>query len=193
MAALTLIRPTTGRAVHLRVTPRPSNIGESREILRLISQFGEVEYFKSLKYEALPAANTAVVIFREEDAARQCLKRSPVRFRMGKAPPTVALDVGSKTAVKADTRLFQIQADPARANFRDLLNHSHFHGSFMVDSKLAAQGDLERRVPNVGLSDINWRGVEKPWAVVDREKEADAAYKGSGRRKSLQAIYDESG
>ncbi|KAK3110428.1 hypothetical protein LTR53_015285 [Teratosphaeriaceae sp. CCFEE 6253] len=134
MAALTLIRPTTGRAVHFRVMPRPSNIGESREILRLISQFGEVEYFKSLKYEALPAANTAIVIFREEDAARQCLKRSPCRREARRAT-----------------------------------------------------------LPNVGLSDINWRGVEKPWAVVDREKEADAAYKGSGRRKSLHTIYDESG
>lgn len=79
-----LSRPLTNRALHLRLTPRPSNLGESREIHRLISQFGEVEYFKSLKYDALPAPNVALVIFKEETAAKECLRRSPIRFRMGR-------------------------------------------------------------------------------------------------------------
>ena len=69
----------------MRITPRPSNLGESREILRLLSQFGEVEYFKNLKYDALSAPNTALVIYKDESAANECLKRSPIRFRMGKA------------------------------------------------------------------------------------------------------------
>ena len=42
-----LARPIAKRAVHLRITPRPSNISDSREILRLVSQFGEVEYYKN--------------------------------------------------------------------------------------------------------------------------------------------------
>ncbi|USW53981.1 hypothetical protein Slin15195_G073000 [Septoria linicola] len=82
----TLARPTAGRAVHLRITPRPSSLGESREILRLISQFGEVEHFKNLKYDALSMPNAALVIFKDEDAAVHCMKKSPIRFRMGKAP-----------------------------------------------------------------------------------------------------------
>lgn len=80
-----IVRSTTNRAVHLRIFPRPSNLGESREILRLISQFGEVEYFKNLKYDHLSAPNAALVIYKDEDAAQHCLRRSPIRFRMGKA------------------------------------------------------------------------------------------------------------
>lgn len=49
-----------------------------------MSQFGEVEYFKSLKYDALPAPNAALIIYKEEKAAQESLKRSPIRFRMGK-------------------------------------------------------------------------------------------------------------
>ncbi|KAK4503511.1 hypothetical protein PRZ48_004426 [Zasmidium cellare] len=80
-----IVRSTTNRAVHLRIFPRPSNLGESREILRLISQFGEVEYFKNLKYDHLSAPNAALVIYKDEDAAQHCLRKSPIRFRMGKA------------------------------------------------------------------------------------------------------------
>lgn len=54
--------------------------------MRLISQFGEIEYFKSLKYDTLSAPNAALVIYKEEAAAKQCLKRSPIRFRMHRVP-----------------------------------------------------------------------------------------------------------
>ncbi|CAK3737551.1 Hypothetical predicted protein [Lecanosticta acicola] len=81
-----ILRPTANRQVHLLITPRLSNLGESREVLRLISQFGEVEYFKSLKYDPLTAPNAALVVFKDEEAARHCVHKSPIRFRMGKAP-----------------------------------------------------------------------------------------------------------
>ena len=54
-------------------------------MMRLLSQFGEIEYFKSLRHDALTAPNTALLIYKEENAVRECLKRSPVRFRMGRA------------------------------------------------------------------------------------------------------------
>ncbi|KAK3705120.1 hypothetical protein LTR37_013487 [Vermiconidia calcicola] len=79
-----LTRPLSTRAIHLRITPRPSNLGESREILRLLSAFGEIEHFKSLRYDVLSAPNAALVIYKDEAAALECLKRSPVRFRMGR-------------------------------------------------------------------------------------------------------------
>lgn len=157
-------------------------------MLRLISQFGEVEYFKNLKYDTLSAPNAAIVIFRDEEAASHCLKRSPIRFRMGRA--SVA-PVQEEQLTDDNSRIFQIQTNSARAHFRDLLNSSRFHGSFMVDSKSAAQQDLSKRVPIPGLSDVNWRGAEKPWKAVEREREMDGAFKNSGRRKTLQEIYDE--
>ncbi|KAK4555833.1 hypothetical protein LTR86_007053 [Recurvomyces mirabilis] len=180
------VRPTASRAVHLRFTPRPSSLGESREILRLISQFGEVEHFKNLKYDALSAPNTAIVIFREAEAASHCIKKSPIRFRMGPAEQSQDPD----TTVEG-LRLFQIQANTARINFRDQLNSSHFHGNFAIDGKSVAQQDLNHRVPMKGLSDVNWQAVDKPWDIVSREKANHGAFKTSGKRKSLQEIASE--
>lgn len=243
-----LLRPTAARAVHLRTVPRPANLGESREILRLISQFGEVEYFKNLGYEAIPAPNTALVIFKEEAAAQHCLNRSPLRFRMGKAPIGEQVrDAGSSTSRPAEghaqqetqpgppngvlqdtsispfglgqarsmstrslpkppprppqipfqapprplleSRIFQLQAEPARIHFRDHINMGHYHGRFMIDGKSIAQLDLARSVPVPGLSCIDWRAGNKPWRVIEREKERELA--GPTRRKSLRELYDE--
>ncbi|KAK3674208.1 hypothetical protein LTR78_006055 [Recurvomyces mirabilis] len=180
------VRPTANRAVHLRFTPRPSSLGESREILRLISQFGEVEHFKNLNYDALSAPNTAIVIFREAEAASHCIKKSPIRFRMGPAEQSQDPDT-----TEEGLRLFQIQANTARINLRDQLNSSHFHGNFAIDGKNAAQQDLNHRVPMKGLSDVNWRAVDKPWDIVSREKANHGAFKTSGKRKSLQEIASE--
>ncbi|KAK4543955.1 hypothetical protein LTR36_004729 [Oleoguttula mirabilis] len=200
-----LVRPTANRAVHLRITPRPSNIGESREIMRLISQFGEVEHFKNMKYDALSAPNTTIVIFKDEDAAQSCLKRSPIRFRMGKAPPpttstaTPGFNTSSSSPSQStpnanapdEARIFHIQTNAARAHFRDQLNMAHYHGHFAVDGKSAAQQDLATRVPILGLSDVNWRAEDKPWKVTRMERERDGAYRGSGRRRGLMEMWAE--
>ncbi|KAK1056683.1 hypothetical protein LTR74_014740 [Friedmanniomyces endolithicus] len=202
MALPTLLRPTTTRAVHLRITPRPTHLGESREILRLLSQFGETEYFKNLKHDPLSAPNTTIVIFRDEEAAKHCLKRSPIRFRMGKAPPSSSSSSSPVVANANDTSakaggseagfgIFQIQANTARAHFRDILNSSHFHGAFAVDGKAAAQRDLSKRVPMLGLSDVGWHAEVKPWRLVERERERDGAFKGSGPRRTLGEMFEE--
>lgn len=80
-----LVRPIAGRAMHLHIAPRPSNLGESREIMRLMSQFGDIEYYKNLKYEETSQPRSAILIYKETEAANECLRRSPIRFRMGKA------------------------------------------------------------------------------------------------------------
>lgn len=61
-------------------------MGETREILRLLSQFGEIDYFKNLKYDGqgLGLPNIGLVIFKDEEGAKNCFRGSPVRFRMGK-------------------------------------------------------------------------------------------------------------
>ncbi|KAF2215648.1 hypothetical protein CERZMDRAFT_81794 [Cercospora zeae-maydis SCOH1-5] len=245
-----LARSIAGRALHLRISPRPSNLGESREILRLISQFGEVEYFRNLKYDALPMPVAALVIFKSGDAATHCLKKCPIRFRLGRAPvqehverdsparPVVApaatdapartvspqrtggaWGLGQTRALSTqssytsigrlpnpparppqipfqppplpllDSRIFQINAHPARAHFRDQINMAHYHGSFMLDTKSVAQTDLSRTVPLLGLSCINWKKEDQPWRVVDRQKAQERT--GPSRRKSLKELYDE--
>ena len=36
-------------AVHVKVLPRPRNLGESREILRVLEKYGEIVMYKHLK------------------------------------------------------------------------------------------------------------------------------------------------
>jgi len=229
--------------------------------MRLVSQFGEIEYFKNLKYDTLPGPNAALLIFREEEAAQHCLQKSPIRFRMGRAPPKEqrlqqsqqqqqqppsspedrqtqyassspqstprpSAPWGVSTPPHTQTRsistrptlpkpppnpldlpgfshptpattpvpesgIFQIRVSSARASFRDLIKYSHFHGNYLVDSKSAAQLDLAKSVPVVGLSDVDWRAEGKPFRVVEREMLKSGSYRGSGRRKSLMEIYEE--
>ncbi|EME82763.1 uncharacterized protein MYCFIDRAFT_153524, partial [Pseudocercospora fijiensis CIRAD86] len=240
-----IVRSTAARAVHLRISPRPSNLGESREILRLISQFGEVEYFKNLKYDSLAAPNSTLVIFRDEDAAYDCLKRMPIRFRMCRAPvledqepestqqehasmaaqqhPQPNAAAGPKRGgawglsqtrsmstaslpeppsrpyqmpfqappppPPLESRLFQILVNPARINFRDQINMRSYHGSFRIDTKSIAQRHLQQVVPLPGLSCVNWRATDKPWRIIDKER--DEEHNGPQRRKSLKELYEE--
>lgn len=247
-------RSTAGRAVHLRITPRPSNITDSREILRLVSQFGEVEYFKNLKYETLSHPTASLVIFREEKAAQECLKRSPIRFRLGPAEADVEEQLNphqqpdppqqqarkpasayvaaqqsqshlssnsskgptpfgmaqsrslstqslpdppravptlpflqpdpSPNAQQPTSRIFQLQTNPARTNFRDQVDRAEYHGRFNIDTKSAIQQDLARRVPVPGLSCWEWRKPEKPDRLVQKTRAAES-------RKSLMEIWEE--
>lgn len=249
-----LSRSTANRAVHLLITPRPSNISDSREILRLVSQFGEVEYYKNLKYDTLSHPSASLVIFRDEKAAESCLKRSPIRFRLGPAPaanvedqphpqqhshntptpaaatppqqpqnhsplppnsskgpvsspfgmsqsrslsthslPTAPRTTPALPFLHADpspnahtqtSRIFQLQTNPARTNFRDQVDRAEYHGRFMIDTKSAIQQDLAKRVPTLGLSAWEWRKPEKPDRVVQKMR-------GGERGRSLMEIWEE--
>lgn len=108
-----LARPLANRGVHLQITPRPSNLGESREILRLLSQFGEIDYYKSLKYDGqgLGLPNIALVVYKDEEGAKKCFRGSPVRFRMGKVK---AGGQGSRGATKeAQETVEEASEDPS--------------------------------------------------------------------------------
>jgi len=259
-----LARSTINRAVHLRITPRPSNISDSREILRLVSQFGEVEYFKSLKYDTLSHPSASLVIFRDEQAAEQCLKRSPIRFRLGPAEveadledrpehlhnsyeqqqeepqhenhtPTPTAQATSPTSIKGPlsapfgmssaqtrslsthslpeaprsppalpflppddpstalplddlssprSRIFQLQTNRARTNFRDTIDRTQYHGRFRIDGKSAIQQDLASRVPALGLSSWEWRKPNKPERVVLKMRTRNGG-------RSLKEIWEE--
>jgi hypothetical protein len=255
-----LARSTLNRAVHLRITPRPSNISESREILRLVSQFGEVEYYKSLKYDSISLPSASLFIFRDEQAAEQCLKRSPIRFRLGPAeaeadledqqehlhssfeqdrekpqqqqhvstqttqPPNLAAAKGPLSApfgisssqtrslsthslpsaprsppalpfLPSDdlpleelsapkSRIFQLQTNRARVNFRDAVDRTEYHGRFTIDGKSSIQQDLAGRVPALGLSCWDWRKANKPERTVLKMRTQEA-------RRSLQEVWEE--
>lgn len=41
---------TVGRGVHVKIHPQPRNLAESREVLRVLQQYGEVVVYKNLKF-----------------------------------------------------------------------------------------------------------------------------------------------
>ncbi|GAB7364725.1 hypothetical protein MBLNU230_g5524t1 [Neophaeotheca triangularis] len=79
-----IARPVLSRQLQLRIHPRPANLGESRAILNLMSQFGEIEFYRSLKYDSPAVPNTVLLVYRESSAAAEALRKSPVRFLMGR-------------------------------------------------------------------------------------------------------------
>jgi len=40
---------TAGRAVHIKIHPRPLNLSESRQVLRTLEEYGEITMYKHLK------------------------------------------------------------------------------------------------------------------------------------------------
>jgi len=202
--------------------------------------------YKNLKHDKLPLWTTAVAIFREAEAVRTLLRRSPLRFTMeisgsgtvesdyGDAssheevaqhiagpresdamddmqqraeaaqndttqstpPPPVSSQLArgawglpqttrrtfssynrdrkakkpSAPPLDPDTnsgpREYQIQVNLSRMNHTDNINANHYSGNFAINTKSAAQEDLAKRVPMIGLSDVNLRPVDKPWRVV---------------------------
>ncbi|KZM20257.1 uncharacterized protein EKO05_0003657 [Ascochyta rabiei] len=71
------------RSVHLRIVPRPANLSESREMLRVLQRFGDISTYKHLRYEYHnPADNVALAIYRTPDGAQQALNASPLRFAL---------------------------------------------------------------------------------------------------------------
>ena len=94
----------------------------------------------------------------------------------------------SYKAPEPQSRIFQIQTNPARIRFRDQINMGHYHGRFAVRDDIA-QEDLAKRVPIVGLSCIDWKAEDKPWRVMQKEQERE--HKGPNRRKSLRELYEE--
>ncbi|OJD28956.1 pal1-like protein [Diplodia corticola] len=76
-------RSAAAKAVHLKVFPRPTSLSESRELLNVLQQFGEVTMFKSLRLDYLqPAPNTCLAIYRDATSAASLLKASPLRFTL---------------------------------------------------------------------------------------------------------------
>lgn len=43
------LKTLTGNTVHVKIHPRPQTLAESREVLRVLQQYGEVVMYKHLK------------------------------------------------------------------------------------------------------------------------------------------------
>ncbi|KAK6007208.1 hypothetical protein QM012_006216 [Aureobasidium pullulans] len=166
MALSGLIRPIKNRAVHLRLHPRVETLAESREILRLMQQYGRVEMFRNFKYDSLPMATTMIAIFETDEAARKLIEVSPLRFVMS---PEGSPD--------GRQRHYQLQANTSTFHHRDQIDQTVYNGSYKVSSRCPVQEDLAKNVPMLGLSEFTLRKEEKPWRVLrwERQREEESA------------------
>lgn len=121
LPTLKISRSLAGRVVHLQIIPRPVNIAESREVFKILSSFGELQYYKSQRFNAEPNFNGAIVIFKEEKAAREVIQMSPIRFRMGieqekkHAPRSPLMDTGPVQSAQVQTAAMNdLPAAPAQ-------------------------------------------------------------------------------
>ena len=55
---------TAGRAVHVKIHPRPRNLSESREILRVLQQYGEVAMYKHLKVVPFVTGLCSIILLK---------------------------------------------------------------------------------------------------------------------------------
>ncbi|KAL8948637.1 MAG: hypothetical protein Q9222_005188 [Ikaeria aurantiellina] len=70
-------------SVYIKISPRPQNLAESREVLRILQQYGEVVMYRHLKYEApTPTLNAALAIYGNQNAADAAIQASPIRFQL---------------------------------------------------------------------------------------------------------------
>ncbi|KAF2862035.1 hypothetical protein K470DRAFT_213666 [Piedraia hortae CBS 480.64] len=188
-----ILRPTSNRAVHLKLTPRPSSLGESREIYRLLSQLGQIEHFSNLKYDTIPVPNAIIVIFRDESAAKECLRLSPIKLRMERlshsSTETTLENQYLSSPSEPGPKTIQIMSNPAFISFKDQLRHAPYHGAYDLDGKRIDQRELIKSVPHAGLSVVNWRVGQRPWRRIRQERESSASFPGSGsHRKALREL-----
>ncbi|KAF9729095.1 hypothetical protein PMIN06_012594 [Paraphaeosphaeria minitans] len=102
----TSVEALSQRLLHLRISPRPANLSESREIYRLLQRFGEVSKYYHLQFEYhSPAPNSALLIYRDAAAAQAALAASPIRFALERAQHE------PKTAPQADDYNFSLFDD----------------------------------------------------------------------------------
>ncbi|MCJ1245899.1 hypothetical protein MMC30_003103 [Trapelia coarctata] len=135
-AAISNARAVAGRAVHIKIHPRPRNITESREILRVLQQYGEVMVFKNLKYEpGAPAPNTALAIYRKDEAAERAMNASPIRFVYG--------EVGGVEGGGGGNVLFERDSRQDREAMGTGTERGDFHAVEGINASLRTKEDSE--------------------------------------------------
>jgi len=84
------------RAIHLKITPAPRDVRQSREILKLLKGFGDVTMFQNLKYDKTNRAKDAILaVFRTPESASEVLRASPIRFSLAPEKPYNPVSIAS--------------------------------------------------------------------------------------------------
>ena len=199
-ASLPAFARTAGRAVHISVWPRPSNISESRKILGVLQQYGEVVMYQHLKYDpATRAANTVLAIYKERAEAERLLNASPLTFEsMSEGWRAVDRDTQEdpqnveeeRRDAPASGRRFRLRVEPSILNHQAQIQRQHYYSYFEPDTRSIMYSDLASRVPAVGMADCQADKGETPLRLRSKRTMEDQTEKRGPWRESLASLWN---
>ncbi|KAL9118102.1 MAG: hypothetical protein Q9187_005356 [Circinaria calcarea] len=159
MATIRTASVVAGRAVHIKIHPRPRNLAESRQVLRVLERYGEVVMFKHLKYEPqAPAPNSALAIYRYTTGAEKAMKASPMRFVFGTSEGKVkeyGLNAGDENQRRDDQRI-GIRSDSTQEATRQVVEDS-------IEDQITG---VKRPISDADDAAIKELKDRKPWGTT---------------------------
>ena len=195
---------SAGRAVRLKIRPRPSNISESRKILGLLQNYGPIVVYQSLKYDpSSRARNAALVMFREAADADKLCEANPLRIQLSSSGAR-ELGEGESSSLERDeghigevdtladptTKDFHIRVDQSQMNFHSYFQRQHYAGSFDPEKNISAMYlDLQGRVPVSSMADCQLDKGEVPLRMRTRRLEQQKVDKRGVFREPLEEMW----
>ena len=198
-ASLPTYARTAGRAVHVNVWPRPSNISDSRKILGVLQQYGKVVMYQHLKYDpATRAANTVLAIYKERAEAEKLLDASPLIFEsrsegwrlVAQARQGERHNVdGGRREPSASAREFQLRIEPSTLNHQAQIQRQYYYNYFKPDTNNITSSDLVNRVPVLGMADCQVDKGEVPMRLRSKRTMKQQLDKKGPWRESLSSLW----
>ncbi|KAI4251838.1 MAG: hypothetical protein LQ352_004629 [Teloschistes flavicans] len=125
-AARTLARNWQECSIHVKISPRPQNLAESRQVLRVLQQYGEVIMYRHLK-----------------TAAHDAINASPIRFCLERG------ENGWTSRISQDASLEGLDVEPSHVNgekesdnLDEPSQHPSTSGSDLYDENEVPRGEL---------------------------------------------------
>ena len=191
---------TAGRAVHISVSPCPSNIGESRKILSALRQYGDVLMYQHLKYDpATRAANTVLALYNQNAEAERLIQASPVTLeirREGWIQVSQGIDGNSKNGNDdrseklASVKVFHLRAQTSTLNHQAQIQRQYYYSYFEPDTSNLMSSDLVSRVPVPGMADCQIERAEVPFRIRMKRTRREQIEKRGQWRESLSSLWE---
>ena len=177
---------TNGRGVHLRIHPRPANISESRKILSVLQQYGDVVMYQNLKYDPdSKAENIALALYKENAEADSLVAASPLKLEMGSSGvKQLSMDASGAISRSAEgeekfmapassyPKYFNFIFDFSKIYFQLVIRRQHYYSSFRPNTHDQMFQDLQTKVPVAAMADCQVGKGEVPLRLRIKELRA---------------------
>ncbi|KAI9742216.1 MAG: hypothetical protein M1818_004116 [Claussenomyces sp. TS43310] len=156
------------RSIHIKIHPVARDIAERREVVRVLERFGEVDMFRSLKYDdsSTSVPNAFLSILATPEAARRAIAASPIRYRLvSNVSPSSTSSTSSTSSSNLDTttpstnpnqptpptpQTFELRISPSQHPHHHSVRASPLHASYTPIStrRSPIAADLAARIPS---------------------------------------------